>query len=64
MEFLIFEDNGGAYHWRIISGDGATLAQSGDFASHDDAERGVRRVREGASSARFIRRGAGLSPID
>jgi hypothetical protein len=27
MEFLVFEDNGGAYRWRIVGGDGATLAQ-------------------------------------
>jgi len=37
MEFLIFEDNGVACHWRIVAGDGATLAQSGSFASYQDA---------------------------
>ena len=64
MEFLIFEDNGGAYHWRIVAGDGAILAQSGSFASYDDAEQAARRVRDGAASARFNRRGRELSPVD
>jgi hypothetical protein len=33
MEFLVYEDNGGFYHWRIVASDGATLAGSGGFAS-------------------------------
>ena len=53
MEFVIFADNGGAYRWRIVAGDGATLAQSGSFASSDRAEQAARRVRDGAASARF-----------
>jgi uncharacterized protein YegP (UPF0339 family) len=55
MRFVIFEDNGGAHHWRLVAGDGATLAQSGSFASQDDAERAARRVRDGAGSARMDR---------
>ena len=57
MEFLIFEDNGGADHWRIVAGDGATLAQSESLASCDAAEQAARRVQHGAASARFRRRG-------
>jgi uncharacterized protein YegP (UPF0339 family) len=38
MQFLIFEDNGGDYHWTLVARDGATLARSGSFASYDDAE--------------------------
>ncbi len=53
MEFLIVEDNGGAYHWRLRAGDGATLAQSGGFVSYDDAERAAQQVRGSAVSARF-----------
>ena len=64
MEFLIFEDNGGAYHWRIVAGDGATLAQSGSFASYQDAEQAAQRVRDGAASARFNRRGRELDAVD
>ena len=64
MEFLIFEDNGGAYHWRIVAGDGATLAQSESLASYDAAEQAARRVRDGAASARFNRRGRELAAVD
>lgn len=58
MRFLVFEDNSGAYHWRIVAPDGATLAQSGSFASRDRAQLAAQRVRDGAASARFAR-GAG-----
>ena len=64
MEFVIFEDNGGAYHWSLVAGDGATLAQSGSFASYDSAEQAARRVREGAASARFDRRAGEIGLVD
>jgi uncharacterized protein YegP (UPF0339 family) len=64
IEFLIFEDNGGAYHWRLAGGDGATLAQSESFASYEDAEQAARRVRDGAASARFDRRAGEVGPVD
>jgi uncharacterized protein YegP (UPF0339 family) len=64
MEFFIFEDNGGAYHWRIVDADGATLAESGTFASYDRAEQAAQRVRDGAASARFIRRRGVLGAVD
>jgi uncharacterized protein YegP (UPF0339 family) len=57
MEFLISGDNGGAYQWTIVACEGATLEQSGSFASYDDAEQAAQRVRDGAASARPIRRG-------
>jgi uncharacterized protein YegP (UPF0339 family) len=53
VEFLVFEDNGGDYHWAIVAADSESLAQSGSFASYDDAERAARRVYEGAGLARF-----------
>ena len=53
MEFLIFEDNSGSYHWTILAGDGATLGHSEDFASYDDAEQAARQIRDGAASARL-----------
>jgi uncharacterized protein YegP (UPF0339 family) len=56
MAFLIFEDNAGSYHWRILAGDGATLGQSGGFASYHEAEQAVHQIRHGAASARFERR--------
>jgi uncharacterized protein YegP (UPF0339 family) len=64
MEFLIFEDNGGSYHWRLATGDGAVLAQSGGFASYDDAEQAAQLVRSGAVSARFAFRPAESLPVD
>jgi uncharacterized protein YegP (UPF0339 family) len=53
VEFLVHRDNGGDYHWEIIGGSGESLAQSGSFASRDDAERAARRVYDAAGSARF-----------
>jgi uncharacterized protein YegP (UPF0339 family) len=64
MRFLIFEDNGGAHHWRIVAGDGATLAQSVGFLSYEDAERAARHVREGAGSASFEPRAEVDQPVD
>ncbi len=64
MEFLIYEDNGGSYHWRLRAGDGAILAQSEGFASYDDAERAAQQVRGGAVSARFEPRAVAAAPID
>jgi uncharacterized protein YegP (UPF0339 family) len=55
MQFLIFEDNGGDYHWTIVGRDGATLARSGSFASYDDAEKTANHVRDVAASALFER---------
>jgi uncharacterized protein YegP (UPF0339 family) len=63
MAFVIYEDNGGSYHWKILAGDGAPLGQSGDFVSYHDAEQAAQHVRDGAASARFERRGLpGKSP--
>ncbi len=64
LQFVIFEDNGGAYRWRILAGDGATLAQSGSFASYDCAEHAAQRVRDGAASARLDRRAREVGPVD
>jgi len=64
MEFLIFEDNGGDYHWTIVARDGATLARSGSLGSYEDAERAAQHVRDGVASALFERRGDGARPVD
>jgi uncharacterized protein YegP (UPF0339 family) len=64
MEFVVVEDNTGAYHWRLRAGDDATLAQSDRFASYDDAEQAARLVRAGAASARFEARAVEVVPID
>ena len=64
IEFLIFEDNGGDYHWTIVAADGATLARSEDFASYEDAERAAQHVRDGAASAPFEHRAVSARPVD
>ncbi len=64
MEFLIFQDNGGAYHWTIVAGDGESLGQSGSFASYEDAEQAAQHVRDAAASARFERRASEATPVD
>jgi uncharacterized protein YegP (UPF0339 family) len=64
MKFLIFEDNGGDYHWTIVAGDGATLARSGSFASYEHAEQAAKHVRNAAAAARFDPRAGVAGPVD
>jgi uncharacterized protein YegP (UPF0339 family) len=64
MEFVIFEDNSGDFYWEIVAGDGAVLAKSGSFASHDETAHGARRFRDGAASALFDRYSVAVAPID
>jgi uncharacterized protein YegP (UPF0339 family) len=64
MEFVVFEDNGGDYHWTILARDGATLARSSGHASYADAEQAAERVRGGAASARFDHPAGSASPVD
>ena len=64
MEFLIFEDNSGSYHWMILAGDGSHLGGSGDYASYDDAERAAQRIHDGAASARLEPRRSGTAPVE
>jgi uncharacterized protein YegP (UPF0339 family) len=54
MEFLVFEDNAGSYHWKIVAGDGQTLAMSGSFGSPEEAQKAAKHVREGAASASSV----------
>jgi uncharacterized protein YegP (UPF0339 family) len=53
MEFLIFEDNGGDYHWALMDRDGNSLARSASFSSYQHAEDAARVVLAGAGSARL-----------
>jgi hypothetical protein len=56
LEFFVFEDNDGAYHWAIVGGSGKGLAQSGSFGSYEEAAHAGRFVHDCAESARFERR--------
>jgi len=53
LEFLIYRDNGGDYHWEIVDSSGDSLVHSTSYASQDDAEGAARYVYRGAHSARF-----------
>jgi uncharacterized protein YegP (UPF0339 family) len=64
MKFVVFEDDGGTYRWRIVAVDGATLAQSGASARYDRAAQAARRVRDRAASAGFDRRAGEVSPVE
>jgi uncharacterized protein YegP (UPF0339 family) len=64
MEFLVFQDNGGEYHWTIIAAGGKVLAQSPGFSSYEEAEAAARRVRDDAGSARLEQRDGVGVPVD
>ncbi len=38
MEFCVFEDSLGGYHWEMVAGSGDVLVQSGRFATYEEAE--------------------------
>jgi uncharacterized protein YegP (UPF0339 family) len=64
MTFLVFEDNGGAYHWAIVADGGETLARSASFGSYEEAKQAARTVHDGASSARFEDSSSDTGPLD
>jgi uncharacterized protein YegP (UPF0339 family) len=64
MQFLIFEDNGGDYHWTLLDRNGESLARSPSFSSFEDTEDAARVVLAGASAVRLERRAATESPVD
>jgi uncharacterized protein YegP (UPF0339 family) len=64
MKFLVFEDNGGGYHWTIVAGSGETLAQSASFASYEDARQAARIVHSGAASASLEQLTGDTPPVD
>ena len=52
LDFLVYADNAGGFHWEIVAGSGESLAQSPSFASRDDAERAAHTVSRGVRAAR------------
>ncbi|HLY48177.1 MAG TPA: hypothetical protein VKR21_03190 [Solirubrobacteraceae bacterium] len=52
MTFLIYEDNGGGYHWTIVA-DGETLVRSASLGSYEQAQQAAGIVHRGASRAAF-----------
>ena len=52
MQFVIFRDNGGQFHWRMEGTDGSPLAVSlATFSSADDARRTANEVYAQAATA-------------
>jgi uncharacterized protein YegP (UPF0339 family) len=64
MKFLVFEDNGGGYHWTIVAASGETLVQSASFATYEDAKQAARIVHGGAASASFENLAGDTPPVD
>jgi hypothetical protein len=56
LQFLSFEDNGGAFHWAIIGASGDRLVQAATYASYEQAKQTAGVVRSGAVSAPFENR--------
>jgi uncharacterized protein YegP (UPF0339 family) len=52
MNFVIYSDNGGLFHWRLDADDGTPVAvSSGTFASADAARAVASDVHDGAGAA-------------
>jgi uncharacterized protein YegP (UPF0339 family) len=52
MQFVIYRDNGGMFHWRLVGENGTALAVSaGIFHSADDAQRAAADVHDHAATA-------------
>ena len=64
MAFLVYEDNGGDYHWTLLGRDGTSLARSGSFASYERTEDAARVVLAGVGSARLDPRAATDSSVE
>jgi uncharacterized protein YegP (UPF0339 family) len=64
LEFLVYRDNGGSYHWEIVQDSGESLIHSASFGSHEDAKRAARYVHDRAGLARFgIQEADGREPV-
>ncbi len=50
-KFTFFVDKAGYYRWRLIAGNGEQVAASEAYASHANAIRSAKRVKELASFA-------------
>jgi uncharacterized protein YegP (UPF0339 family) len=64
MTFLVYQNNGGGYHWAIVADGGETLAQSTSYGSYVEAEQAALIVRRGAARASFEDRSGHAPPVD
>jgi uncharacterized protein YegP (UPF0339 family) len=59
LDFLIYGDNDGGFHWEIVAANGESLVQSSSFPSHGAAELAARRLYDGVAAAPFSLHTAG-----
>ena len=64
MKFLVYEDNGGGYHWTIVADGGETLVRSASFRCYEDAKQSADVVHRGASQAAIDHRSDNPPPVD
>jgi uncharacterized protein YegP (UPF0339 family) len=64
MKFLVFEDNGGGYHWTIVAASGKRLVQSASYATHEEATEAAHVVHAGAASASIEPLAGNTPPVD
>jgi len=50
-KFIIYRDIAGNYRWRLVAGNGEKVAASEAYASHANAVRSAKRVKELAAFA-------------
>ena len=53
LTFLVFEDNGGSYHWTLLGTDGESLARSRPYTTHEEAAHAARVVRDRSGTGRL-----------
>lgn len=53
ISVLVFEDNGGSYHWTLLGTDGESLARSRPYATHEEAAHAALVARDSSGTARL-----------
>jgi uncharacterized protein YegP (UPF0339 family) len=64
MAFGIYEDNGGGYHWTIVTDGGQTLVRSDSFRTYEEAKGAAGIVHRGAAGAAFELGSENPPPVD
>ena len=64
LTFLVFEDNGGSYHWTLLGPDGESLAHSRPYATHEEAAHAALVARDSSGTARLDSGRAPDLPVD
>jgi uncharacterized protein YegP (UPF0339 family) len=52
VKFVVYADSSGAFRWRLVAGNGQTVASSGEsFDSEANAKRAAQNVKDNAGKA-------------